>query len=276
MMIADALRQATARLMQGGIDGAARDARILLAHVAGLPLERMTLHSRDLLLADQLAALDRAVSARLGRQPISQIIGYRLFWGRRFRVTGDVLDPRPETETLVAAALEEPFERVLDLGTGSGAILLTLLAERQDASGVGVDLSVPALGIAAETALGLGLAPRCTFLESDWFTSVTGTFDLIVSNPPYIADGEMPGLAPEVRDWEPHLALTPGGDGLGAYRILAAGATPYLRPGGRVLFETGAAQAGQVGMMLQAAGLHPIGVRKDMDGRDRVVVARRS
>ena len=272
--VAAALRAATARLTQVGIVAAAGDARHLVAHAIGLDPDRLTLHLSDQLDASAQARLDAALAARARHQPVSQIIGSRLFWGRRFRVTRDVLDPRPETECLIAAALAQPFARVLDLGTGSGAILLTLLAERPDASGLGTDLSPKALAVALGNAQALGLTARASFARADWLDGVQEQFDLIVANPPYIAAAEIAGLAPEVRDWEPHLALTPGGDGLGAYRKIAAGAPAHLAPGGVLLLEIGPTQAAAVTALLTAAGLRCGPTLPDLDGRDRVVVAR--
>jgi release factor glutamine methyltransferase len=163
--------------------------------------------------------------------------------------------------------------RLLDLGTGTGCILLSCLASMPLATGTGVDLSEPALAVARDNARSLGLAARARFLRSDWFSAVEGRFDLIVSNPPYIAEAEMPGLAAEVRDWEPHLALTPGGDGLGAYRALAAGAGARLMNGGRLFLEIGPSQAAAVSGLLAAQGFVQIRTLADLDGRDRVVSA---
>jgi release factor glutamine methyltransferase len=204
---------------------------------------------------------------------VAQLLGYRDFWKHRFIVTPDVLDPRPDTEALVAEALRRPFARVLDLGTGTGAILLSLLAERPAATGLGTDLSEAALTVARRNAAALRLADRADFAPADWFAGVAGQFDLIVSNPPYIAAAEMAGLAPEVRDWEPHLALTPGGDGLDAYRAIARGAGAHLAPGGRLVVEIGAAQGAAVAAIMAGAGLGPVRVLPDLDGRDRVVTA---
>jgi len=272
--VAAALRAATAQLTQVGIVAAAGDARHLVAHATGLDPDRLTLHLSDHLDASVQVRLEAALAARARHQPVSQIIGSRLFWGRRFRVTRDVLDPRPETECLIAAALAQPFARVLDLGTGSGAILLTLLAERPDASGLGTDLSPKALAVALGNAQALGLTARASFARADWLDGVQEQFDLIVANPPYIAAAEIAGLAPEVRDWEPHLALTPGGDGLGAYRRIAAGAGVLLAPGGVLLLEIGPTQSPAVTALLTAAGLRCGPTLPDLDGRDRVVVAR--
>ncbi|WP_424943342.1 peptide chain release factor N(5)-glutamine methyltransferase [Aliiroseovarius crassostreae] len=267
------LGQATRRLSEAGIEGAGKDARALLAHVLGVDRGRLTLILPDPVTPDQNRAFDRAIEARITRQPVAQIIGKRLFYGRDFIVTGDVLDPRPETEDLVAAALSAPFETVLDLGTGSGCILLTLLAERTRATGQGVDLSQGALGIANQNAQALNVADRATFHEGSWFEPIAGRFDLIVSNPPYITADEMPGLSPDVLDWEPHMALTPGGDGLAAYREIAARSPAHLTPGGRVMVEIGPTQGQTVSEIFAQAGLQQIEIRRDFDGRDRVVCA---
>ncbi|MEH6774521.1 MAG: peptide chain release factor N(5)-glutamine methyltransferase [Cereibacter changlensis] len=268
-----ALRAAILRLAGAGIDEPARDARRLLAHALRLEPDRLTLHLQDLLAPEAATRFETALAAREARQPVSQITGTRLFWGRSFRVTRDVLDPRPETETLIETAIEAPFASLLDLGTGSGAILLTLLAECPAARGLGTDLSPEALGVAGGNAKALGLAGRARFQTADWFAGVEGQFDLIVSNPPYIAEAEMAGLSPEVRDWEPHLALTPGGDGLDAYRAIAAAAPAHLAPGGRLLVEIGPTQGPAVSALFAAAGLSGLRVEADLDGRDRVVLA---
>lgn len=268
---AEALREVTARLRAAGIERAGADARALLAHAIGVAPDRLVLHLDEPV---SMAAVEPLVAARLSRQPVSQITGRRLFWGRPFRVTPDVLDPRPETETLVAEALRGPFARVLDLGTGSGCILLTLLSERTEATGLGVDLSPAALQVAAVNCADLGLVPRVALAEGSWFTPVAGHFDLIVSNPPYIAGHEVAALSPEVRDWEPRMALTPGGDGLDAYRAIAAGVRQHLVSGGRILLEIGPTQGQAVLDLLAAQGLTDRRVLTDLDGRDRVVAAK--
>jgi release factor glutamine methyltransferase len=269
----EALRAAIPRLAEAGIPDAPRDARALLAYAMGIAADRLTLHLPDAISPDQQAAFDAAVTRRLARQPVSQIIGQRLFWGRSFRVTPDTLDPRPETEILVQAALSEPFFRVLDLGTGTGCILLSCLADRPMATGLGTDIHPATLAVATENAASLGLSARARFQHSDWFADVPGRFDLILSNPPYIAADEMPDLSPEVRLWEPHRALTPGGDGLDPYRIIARGAPARLMPGGRLLVEIGPTQGQAVAALFAAQGLTNIHVLPDLDGRDRVVAA---
>ena len=270
MTAAEALRAAVARLAAAGVPEAAGDARRLLAHALGVALGRLTLVLPDELSSEVAAVFDALVARRAARVPVGQLVGRRTFWGREFRVTADVLDPRPETEVLVAEALARPFSRVVDLGTGTGCVLLSLLAERRGAEGTGVDLSAAALAVAQGNARDLGLAAR--FVRSDWWAGVAGVFDLIVSNPPYIAAAEMAVLAPEVRAHEPAMALTDGGDGLGAYRAILAGAAAHLAPGGRVLLEIGPTQGAAVLALAAAAGLPGGRVLPDWDGRDRVVV----
>ena len=273
MRAQDALRRAVPLLQEAGIEDAARDARVLLAHALGIGHDRLTLKLQDDMTDPQAAVYDQALAARIARQPVAQIIGRRLFWGLSFRVTRDVLDPRPDTETLVAEALTQPFLKMLDLGTGSGCILLACLKGMPMARGLGTDISDAALQVAIGNTRDLGLETRARFRKADWFYGVTGAYDLIVSNPPYIAADEMPGLAPEVRDWEPHLALSPGGDGLDAYRAIALGAGARLMPGGRLLVEIGPSQGAAVAGLFVKAGLVAVRVLPDMDGRDRVVAA---
>ncbi len=246
-------QEALAVLRAAGVTGAARDVRKLLAEAQDFP---------------------DAIRRRANREPVSHILGYRDFWKHRFKITPEVLDPRPETEVLVELALAEPFTRVLDLGTGSGAILVSLLAERPDATGVGTDLSEAAVLVAGDNADMAGVEPRITLPVSDWYEDIGGRFDLIVSNPPYIAEGEAKDLSPEVRDHEPELALFAGSDGLDAYRSIAKGTPHHLNPGGRILVEIGPTQAKAVQALFEAAGLEDVRCHPDLDGRDRVVSAR--
>lgn len=274
---AQLLAEGVEQLRAAGVDGAARDARWLLAHALGVDATRLTLVLPDPATDAQAQVFRNLISARARRQPVAQIIGKRMFWGRSFQVTPDVLDPRPETETLIQAALEQDFSTVLDLGTGSGAILSSLLAERGRAQGVGVDMSPAALRVAAENARLLGVQARAQFQQSDWFSNVTGRFDLIVSNPPYIGAQELETLSPELRHWEPRMALVPDADdgtGLAAYRIICAQARDYLQPNGWLMVEIGAGQGAAVQTLFHAAGFSDVSVLCDMSGHDRVVRGR--
>lgn len=269
---ATALVRATRALAEAGVPDPGRDARRLFAHALSLDPGRITLILPDPLESDALSAFDALIARRCNREPVSHLTGNRAFYGRRFKVTPDVLDPRPETETLIEAALSEPFGHVLDLGTGSGCILLTLLAEMPDARGIGVDLSEAACEVAKTNAAALGLADRVHISVSDWTSRVEGIFDLVVSNPPYIAESEMQGLAPEVRDWEPAGALTDGADGLSAYRAILKGALEVLAPGGRLIMELGVGQAASVTDLAVSQGYDLVALVPDLDGRDRVIV----
>ena len=270
---AQAMVAATARLRAAGVPDPARDARVLLAHAARIEASRVTLIAPEDLASDIAERYEQLIALRAIRVPVSHLLGEREFYGRRFKVSGDVLDPRPETECLIEAALSVPFQRVLDLGIGSGCILVTLLAEQQDATGLGVDLSEAACLQASANAVLHRVEARADIRQSDWFKAVDGKFDLIVSNPPYIALTEMPDLSVEVREHEPEMALTDGGDGLGAYRQIARDVGKFLTPGGRVLVEIGPTQAAAVAAMFEQAELRMIRVVQDLDGRDRVVCA---
>jgi release factor glutamine methyltransferase len=272
--------QSAKELLQWGIgqlqpvlnEGAMGDARILLAHAMGIDRGLLGARLLDAISAEQITNYKNYIDRRMKRQPVSQIIGTREFWGRNFRVTPDVLDPRPDTETLIEMTLAGgKASRILDLGTGSGCILLTLLAEWPEATGQGVDQSEKALQIAKMNAQDHGLVDRADFTKSDWFSKVTGQYDLIVSNPPYITEKAMQTVAPEVRDWEPRMALTPEGDGLDTYRIIAEQAKPFLTPNGRVFLEIGYDQAEAVLDIFAQSGLKDGICHQDLAGKDRVV-----
>lgn len=271
---ADALRAGTRELASAGVPEPGLDARRLLAHALGVAPERLTLLLPEPMPLAAGAAYDAALTRRTARQPVAQITGERLFWGRAFRVTPDTLDPRPETETLVAAALGAPFRRVLDLGTGTGALLLAVLAECPEATGVGVDLAPAAAALAARNAAANGLAGRATFLCGHWAEAIAGRFDLVLSNPPYIETEAVPGLMPEVARFEPVLALDGGADGLDAYRHLVRVLPRLLAPGGRAVLEIGQGQRPAVEALALAAGLLPVAARQDLGGIDRAVVLR--
>jgi release factor glutamine methyltransferase len=270
---AEALMTATARLRAAGVDDPARDARVLLAHAARIDATRVTLIAPEDLAPEIEERFDHLISLRSIRVPVSHLVGERAFYGRRFKISRDVLDPRPETETLIEAALAVPFQSVLDLGTGSGCILVTLLAEQPDAQGVGVDISAVACLQASANAVLHHVNDRADIRQSDWFENVKGRFDLIVSNPPYLAADEMQDVAPELREHEPRLALTDESDGLSAYRIIAAQAQDHLTPHGRVLVEIGWHQGAEVRSIFEAHGWKEVSVLPDLDGRDRVILA---
>lgn len=267
---------ASVRLREAGIEAPSQDARVLLAHALGADRSRLTLVLPDEVTPEQQDAFERAIEARVARQPVAQIVGTRAFYGRDFRVTGDVLDPRPDTELLIEAALAQHFDHVLDLGTGSGCILLTLLKETEGTWGVGTDLSAEALAVATENRERLGLTGPAVLRKGSWYEALSSDegltrFDLIVSNPPYITADEMTDLSPEVRDWEPHLALTPGGDGLDAYRAIVSDAPNHLSTGGRLIVEIGKDQAEAVAALYELAGFDGVDVLVDLNGHDRVV-----
>lgn len=271
MRLSRARADAAVTLRDAGINGAQRDADRILAAILGIEPGRLRALDDRELSAAEAARFDAGVAARARRQPVAQIVGFRDFHAHRFRVTRDTLDPRPETETLVEAALELPWQSVLDMGTGTGAILISLLAGRPGAAGTGTDISDAALDVARENAHLIGVT--ASFMRADWYDDVADRFDLIVSNPPYIAQQEMAGLDPDVLLWEPHSSLTDGADGLTAYRAIATGAPDHLTPGGYVLVEIGPTQGAAVTAMFRDRGAETRLIC-DLDGRDRVVLAR--
>ena len=269
------LREAAARLAAAGIDAPEREARLILRWASGLEAAALSTRLGEVPEVGEAARLSEAVSRRAARIPLSHITGRRAFWQHEFLVTPDTLDPRPETEVLVGWALEgPPPRRIIDLGTGTGCILLSLLDEWPQAQGLGIDASPAALAVARANAAALGLAARAAFRQGDWLDGVAGPAELIVSNPPYLASAELADLAPEVLA-EPRAALDGGSDGLAPYRRIAAGLSAALAPGGSVLLEIGPAQADAVGDILRAAGLRHVDLRRDLDGRPRVVRATR-
>lgn len=268
-----AMATATAKLRAAGVPDPARDARILLAHAANVDATRITLIAPEEIAPEISERYEHLISLRAVRVPVSHLVGERAFYGRGFKVSRDVLDPRPETESLIEAALAQPFERALDLGTGSGCILVTLLAERATATGVAVDLSEGACLQASANAVLHGVAERIEVLQSDWFDMVEGRYDLIVSNPPYLAQSEMVDVSPELALHEPEMALTDGADGLSVYRLIAAHAQEYLSVQGCVLAEIGWKQGPAVRAIFEAAGWADVAILPDLDGRDRVIRA---
>ncbi|NDH02027.1 MAG: peptide chain release factor N(5)-glutamine methyltransferase [Marivivens sp.] len=267
VLLAKGVRQLT----DAGVPDAPRDARRLLAHAVGVEAGRLTLILPEPVTQEAEARFAALLQRRAGREPVSHLLGYREFYGRRFKVTRNVLDPRPETEILIEVALQDAFASVIDLGTGSGCILLTLLAEMPEARGVGTDLSEDACRVAEDNMHALDLGERAAILRTSWADGIEGQVDLVVSNPPYIGLDEMDGLSPEVHDHEPHMALTDGGDGLSAYQEISQQAANLLRVGGRLIVEIGPTQADAVAQMFADNGFEKVRVIQDLDGRDRVV-----
>jgi release factor glutamine methyltransferase len=264
-----------------GIENAEVDARILVGHALRLDRAKLIAQSDRILEAREVDAISALAARRLGHEPVSRILGQKEFWSLGLAVTPDVLVPRPETETVVEAALDFVVRgalhmeklRILDIGAGSGALLLALLHELPNATGTGTDVSPAALKIARENATYWGFEPRCDFVVCDIASDIQGPFDLVVSNPPYIAHGEIASLAPEVRDYDPLVALDGGDDGLAAYRAIAADAKRLLAPGGRLFVELGAGQEVPVRALFTKAGLTVGSVRKDLAGIPRVLGA---
>ncbi len=270
------LASASARLKAAGVDDARTDARRLLQVAAGWTAVDLIFFENDIIATDIAAKMDALVDRRASGEPVSRIKGMKEFWGRDFIVTPHVLDPRPDTEVLVEQALalwdETPGE-VLDLGTGSGAILLTLLAERKSMRGIGVDVSRQALDVARQNAEQIGVVGRVSWIEGSWFDAVPSgsRFSLIVSNPPYIPGCDLPGLDREVRDHDPALALDGGPDGLAPYREIVVNARDRLVDNGALAVEVGIGQAEDVAEMMKDAGFAGVGVCKDLSGIMRSV-----
>ena len=278
------LDAAVARLRAAGIEGARRDARLLLAEALGLTPAQILAYPERVLTERELRTAEGLIARRAAREPVSRILGRREFWGLEFRITPETLDPRPESETLVAAALERlpsrqaPL-RILDLGTGSGCLLLALLSELPRAQGLGLDVSPGALAAARDNAGRLGLAARAHFAWGDWtqdgWTATLGEpWQVIVSNPPYIVESDIRELAPEVARFDPRPALDAGPDGLSSYRRLLPEAAGLLAPEGHLLLEIGAGQAEAVRALMAEAGLLEIEELADLTGTTRCLVAR--
>ena len=245
----------------------------MLANCLGVEIHKLNLIDDSFPSEDEISKFWRMVDERCKRKPVSKIIGYRAFWGRNFEVNEDVLDPRGDTETLVEVVLKKKFKTMLELGTGSGAIAITVLAERFDATCVATDISGPALEIAARNSKIYGVQNRLTLLQSDWFSKISGRFDIIVSNPPYISAKEYNELGNEVVDYDPKISLTPGGDGLDSYRQIISNAREKLRKNGQLVLEIGFSQAEPVKKLLDGAGFSKIRIYKDLGSRDRVLSA---
>ena len=279
-----ARRALAARFKSGQVDSAELDARILVGAVLGLDLTGVIAAANRRLTSEEAAHLEDFARRRLDGEPVARILRFREFWGLPLKLTAATLVPRPDTETVVELALEmlraaprrsQP-PRIADIGTGSGAILLALLSELPDAFGVGTDISEHALQTAHSNAVDLKLADRAGFVACDYAAALSGPFDLIVSNPPYVRSAEIAGLATEVRDHDPRAALDGGADGLDAYRALIPQAARLLAPGGVLVVEAGQGQSGDIEGFMTATGLMlPEPAKADLAGIRRAVAGRR-
>ena len=273
MILRDLLTLGQQKLKLAHIDTAGRDARLLAAAAMEISTAQVTLKALDYVSKQQQDHFESMIEQRRNFKPVSRILGKRQFWNRWFEISPDVLDPRGDSEVLVNLALQQKADRILDLGTGSGILALTLLSEWPDALAVGVDICEKALLIAQRNAVQLEVSDRFQAQKSDWFEAISGQFDLIVSNPPYIGEDEIPHLDPDVRLYDPMIALSPGRDALQAYQNIASDAIGYLKPGGRLLVEIGFRQGEAVRALFALNGLKSVETIQDLNGLDRVVCA---
>ncbi len=279
-----ARRDIARRFRHSGIDTPDLDARILVGYALGLDFTSVVRAAERRLDVDEIARIEAFAARRLGREPVARITGTKEFWGLPFRITTDVLVPRPETETLVERTLaiidgagdRSRALRIADLGVGSGAILVALLTELPNAIAIGTDRDFAALSLARENAHRLGVASRATFAACDFGAAVGPGCDVVVANPPYICTGEIAGLEPEVREFDPLGALDGGHDGLAAYRVIAVQARDILGQGAPLAVEIGKGQGPDVAALFAAAGFGDIRIWRDLAGTERVIVARRN
>ncbi|MCF8481922.1 MAG: peptide chain release factor N(5)-glutamine methyltransferase [Rhodospirillum sp.] len=276
----DWLADVTARLRAAGVEDPRRDARLLAAHGLGVSAGSLLTAGDRILSGEDQVVLEGLAARRAGREPVSRILGRRGFWTLDLALGPETLDPRPDTEILVELALDalppgDGAVRILDLGTGTGCILLALLTERPEAMGVGVDIAPGAVTVARDNARTLGLEDRVAFLEGNWTDGLDGVFDLVVSNPPYIPIGDLDGLEPEVIGFDPRRALDGGRDGLDPYRALARGVPRLLRPGGRLAVEFGQGQAADVARILGTKGFDCLETRRDLGDLERCSLHRK-
>ncbi len=281
MTIADCRRTWTGEFRAGGIDSPELDARVLIGYALGLDHAALAARADQPVSVEQQSAIAALARRRLAHEPVARITGIKEFWSLPLRVTGATLVPRPETETVVTAALAALDQRgprsqgwrIVDIGTGSGAIVLALLSELPNAIAVGTDVSAAALAVARDNAHRLGVG-RAAYMVCDMASALSGPFDLIVSNPPYIATADLDRLAPEVRLFDPRIALDGGADGLHWYRALATTAAALLACNGVLVVEVGKNQAEPVTALIAAAGLAPVAMQPDLNGIPRVLIAK--
>lgn len=281
ILISQALHEAKQRLIAYGVPLPSIEAELILAHVLQVTRERIIGYPEQVLSVDEYQTYCQMVERRISKEPHAYIVGYREFYGREFKVNSSTLIPRPDSETLIEAVLarftdsHQPL-RILDLGTGSGCLLLTLLAEYPQAIGVGIDASEGALEVARANAVHLGLAKRVDFLLRCFGEDVDGQFDLVITNPPYIVSSEISSLEPEVKHHEPHLALSGGLDGLDHYRKIIPSLPLMLVHSGWFICEIGLGQEQDVAVIVQKNGLIVDELPRDLSGIIRCVVAKKS
>ena len=271
MKLRELVALATLKLRGHGIESYARDARALCAFTLKIRPDQVSFEANKDVTVVQYEMLLSFIKKRCERMPVSRITGGRLFWGRRFEINQHVLDPRGDTEILIALALKEPAKKILDLGTGTGNLAITLLCEWPQSHAIATDISSDALNVAARNAECHKVSERIDLRLSDWFENIFTTFDLIVSNPPYIAEDDIDELQDEVKNFDPLIALSCGKNELNSYREIASAAVNRLKPGGRLISEIGSMQGVDVQQILLSHGFKQIALHKDFEDHDRVV-----
>jgi release factor glutamine methyltransferase len=273
------IREFAGKFEAAGFDTPRLDARILVAHALGVEPSHLFTRSDEALGAQTRIKIEKLIERRLAREPVSRIMGAREFWGLNFKLTPETLDPRPDTESLVSAVLELKSKfndgpvRILDLGTGTGCILLAVLSEWPEATGVGIDINSGAVETAAENAVHLELSQQASFVVGNWAEGLPDSFDIVMSNPPYIAEDERSGLPLEVAKYDPSAALFGGADGLASYRALLPSARLVANPQGYLVLEVGSQQADAVSELLAAAGFTLEARKQDLAEIVRCLVA---
>jgi release factor glutamine methyltransferase len=279
-ILADFMHRAEARLKAAGVDNPTLDVRLLMAHALDMDRAQLLIKSQHMLTEVEQERISALLTRRANREPVSRILGEREFWSLRFSLNEATLVPRPDSETLIEATLrllssldDDTELRILDLGTGTGCLLLSLLHEFQNATGLGIDKVPRAVGQAEDNAERLGFTSRAKFRTGNWADGIDEKFDIIISNPPYIARSEIGTLMPEVCNHDPHLALDGGDDGLDVYRLLIPQLTRLLKPKGLAVFEIGEGQGAKVGELFRKAALTNITLHFDLAGIQRCITA---
>ena len=262
------------KLSHSGIESAARDARILTAYALEVPISDLSLKINDRVSANIIFKLEKLILRRVNKEPISKILGRRDFWGRTFSINKNVLDPRGDTETLIDYVIGKPMKTVLELGTGSGVIAVTLACEWKEVQVTAIDISEDALLLAQINAEKFNVQDKIHFLKSDWFDNVEGMFDLIISNPPYVGWMEQDEISIEVKKYDPEIALFAGNDGYDAYKRIIPNLAKFLNPDGFVVLEIGASQSKKVKNMMNSFGFFDVEIVKDLFGKDRLITSK--